>query len=312
MSDRLDEFVLGRVLGSGLTAVVREGRLEDGRTFALKIFKSEAVQGVFANMQNERFEFLAVSQIIHDRVVRYHDLRENRQLIKADGTTSIVHYVVQDLINGGELFDFIQANGGFPEEICKHFFVQMLLGLHAIHSSGFSHRDLKPENILLDLNNDIKIVDFGFCCPMEGKNGDGFSRTQLGTLQYMAPEIWDNQGYQAHCVDIFSLGVILFQMRTASSPFNSAEPADKYWNLLATYRSDKFWTAHCKMQGQDDYFNEEFKDLVTSMLMKDPAERLCISGIVGHPWLQGAATQDYVNQVFNERRAAMEQRALQN
>ena len=74
-------------------------------------------------------------------------------------------------------------------------------------------------------------------------------------------------------------------MRSACLPFNAAKPADKYWNLLATYRSDKFWTAHCKLVGRDDYYSEEFRDLVTCMLMKDPAERLCISGIVGHPWL---------------------------
>jgi len=93
------------------------------------------------------------------------------------------------MIAGGELFDYVANSGPFKEDICKYFFKQILQGVHYIHSRGFSHRDLKPENILLDKFYDVKIVDFGFACPLEGRDGSGVNRSQIGTPGYMAPEI---------------------------------------------------------------------------------------------------------------------------
>ena len=63
----------------------------------------------------------------------------------------------------------------------------MLMGVNYIHHKGFSHRDLKPENILLDKNYDVKIVDFGFACPLSGRDGSGTNRTLVGTLNFMTP-----------------------------------------------------------------------------------------------------------------------------
>jgi len=120
----------------------------------------------------------------------------------------------------------------------------MLLGIHYIHSRGFSHRDLKPENILLDKNYNIKIVDFGFACPLEGRDGSGINHSQIGTPGYMAPEIIQNQAYQGQVVDLFALAVILFIMRSGHPPFGRATEDDRYFQLLATNRSDLFWKAH--------------------------------------------------------------------
>ena len=103
-----------------------------------------------------------------------------------------VAYIAQEPVLGGELFDYIFNTGAFDEPICRYYFKQMLTGLHYIHSQGFAHRDLKPENILLDNKTyDIKIVDFGFATPLEGRDGSGFNRTAVGTPNYMAPEIWE-------------------------------------------------------------------------------------------------------------------------
>jgi serine/threonine protein kinase len=99
------------------------------------------------------------------------------------------------MISGGELFDYVANSGPFSEPICRYYFKQMLQGLHYIHSKGFSHRDLKPENILLDKMFDVKIVDFGFACPLEGRDGSGTNRSIIGTPGYMAPEILLKQAY---------------------------------------------------------------------------------------------------------------------
>lgn len=120
----------------------------------------------------------------------------------------------------------------------------MLQGIHYIHSRGFSHRDLKPENILLDKNYNVKLVDFGFACPLEGRDGSGVNRSQIGTPGYMAPEILSKLAYQGQVVDLFALGVILFIMKSGHPPFTQASEDDRYYQLIATNRSDLFWKAH--------------------------------------------------------------------
>jgi len=90
---------------------------------------------------------------------------------------------------GGELFDFIAISGSFKEPLARYYFKQFMEGLDYCHSKGVTHRDLKPENILLDSNYIIKIADFGFAAPIEGRDGKGYLKTKLGTMNYMAPEI---------------------------------------------------------------------------------------------------------------------------
>lgn len=85
-------------------------------------------------------------------------------------------------------------------------------GLDYCHRNGVAHRDLKPENLLLDTNYNIKIADFGFAAPVEGKDGSGYLTTGLGTPNYMAPEILLKQPYEARPVDLFAAAVILFIM----------------------------------------------------------------------------------------------------
>ena len=141
-------------------------------------------------------EVQATTQLDHKHVVKYFDFKESAVMTKSNGTQVEVAYIVQELIQGGELFDYVANSGPFSEKICKYYFKQVLQGIHYIHSMGFSHRDLKPENILLDKNYDIKIVDFGFACPLEGRDGTGTNRSQVGTPGYMAPEILSKQPYQ--------------------------------------------------------------------------------------------------------------------
>ena len=121
----------------------------------------------------------------------------------------------------------------------------MLQAVHYIHSKGFSHRDLKPENILLDSNYDLKLVDFGFACPLEGRDGPpGTNSTKIGTPGYMAPEIMSGKPYQGEVVDLFALGVILFITYAGVPPFTQANISDPFYKMIAANRSDLFWKAH--------------------------------------------------------------------
>lgn len=88
-------------------------------------------------------------------------------------------------MSGGELFDYVALeNGAFSEKICRHYFKQLLMGVHYLHSNGICHRDMKPENILLDEEYNCKIIDFGFATDLKGKDGSGFNDSRVGTPGY--------------------------------------------------------------------------------------------------------------------------------
>lgn len=235
-------------------------------------------------------------------------------MIKGSGQQVEVAYIAQEMIAGGELFDYVANSGPFKEDVCKFYFKQMLLGVHYIHSKGFSHRDLKPENILLDKMYDVKIVDFGFACPLEGRDGSGTNKSVIGTPGYMAPEILSRQPYQGQVVDLFALGVILFILYSGHPPFAMANEEDNYYKLLATNRSDLFWKAHSNPQRKPEgFYTDEFKDLLTCMLQFHPHQRLCIADIIGHPWLSsgGVASSDQVHEEFSRRHQINKDRANQ-
>lgn len=153
--------------------------------------------------------------------------------------------MVLELIKGGELFDFV-ALEYFDHKVCRFYFRQLLQVIHFSHAKGVSHRDLKPENIMLDEYFNVKVADFGFAAPVEGRTGTGFLLTKLGSKPYMAPELLaisknNRQPYQGHVVDLFALGIILFILYTGQPPFMLADPSDPLYKYFATDRTDLFW-----------------------------------------------------------------------
>jgi len=114
---------------------------------------------------------------------------QGKATYESKGKSKEVSYIALEIAQGGELFDFIACSGKFPEEIARYFFKQFLDGLSFIHQEGFTHRDLKPENLMLGSDFTLKIADFGFAGPVDGRDGSGMCNTNLGTLNYMAPEI---------------------------------------------------------------------------------------------------------------------------
>lgn len=234
-------------------------------------------------------------------MVRYTSFSEDSLETKPSGKAKKVAYIAMEPIQGGEFFDYIANSGRFEEKYCRHYFKQMLMGLNYIHSQGFSHRDLKPENILLDDKYNVKIIDFGFACPLEGRDGSGLNKSHVGTPGYMAPEILNKKAYQADSVDLFALGVILFIMYAGHPPFSMATTNDAYYRLLATQRADLFWKSH-QQNKPDGFFTEEFMDLITAMLQLAPQNRHCMSDIVAHPWMQGIyPSENEVQEEFSRR-----------
>ena len=181
----------------------------------------------------------------------------------------------------------------------------MLSGLFHIAQRGFSHRDLKPENILLDANYNIKIVDFGFACKLEGRDGTGVSRSCVGTPGYMGPEVLAKKPYQGHVADLFSLGVILFCLVLGYPPFEMATPKDTFYKHIYHNRADLFWKAHQRANPRFN-FSEGFKELMTCLLQADPVNRPSLVDIVGHPWLaQGPMATPEEARIELQRRHAV-------
>ena len=170
--------------------------------------------------------------------------------------------------------------------------------MHYCHERGISHRDLKPENILIDETGRIKISDFGlsvFCRKLQ--EGPNLMHTTCGTLNYIAPEIVKNTGYDGQLADIWACGVILYFMLTGRRPFDD----DSVHKLL-----DKIIVGDFKFpqpqtvlgiskqnssgggdsEAPRNKISEEAKDLVKRILNPNPRKRFTIEQIMMHPWMQ--------------------------
>lgn len=148
----IDEFTIGRTLGSGNLATVKLVTAQDGTSYAMKIFFFSNPEFNDMAFQLFRQEIETTGELNHRNVAKYYTFSNRAILTKNDGTTKEVAYILQEFVPGGELFDYVARTGPFSEEICRHYFKQILLGINYIHGKGFAHRDLKPNNILLDDN----------------------------------------------------------------------------------------------------------------------------------------------------------------
>lgn len=252
-------------------------------------------------------EVKAMADLSHENVIN--QIEYGTQVYKKPSKEKTVTYIVLELAVAGELFDFVAISGAFSEGLARYYFKQFMNGLDHCHQNGIAHRDLKPENLLLDSNYDLKIADFGFAAPIEGRDGSGNLHTKLGTLNYMAPEIHLKQPYTGKSVDLFAAAIILFISVAQHPPFTTAQPQDPFYRCVAANRADIFWRTHSKSKPNGEaYFSKDFKDLVQSMLQLDPAHRPSIAEINAHPWMQGSVpTREEVQQEFHGRNQLVKQ-----
>lgn len=213
-----------------------------------------------------------LTKLDHPNIVKLIEVGEGTQTHSKKGQKT-VKYIVLELIAGGELFDFIALGGALSEETARFYYGQILNGLNYMHSNGFVHRDLKPENIMLDKAFNVKIADFGFAAPAQGRDGSGMLETQLGTASYMAPEIHLGKQYDGKSIDLFASAIILFVGLTQRPPFSSAHPSDPHYQMIGSGKRenmDLFWQAHAEASGGEDIYSSDFKDLFERMMSYNP------------------------------------------
>ncbi|KAJ3302471.1 hypothetical protein HDV03_004959 [Kappamyces sp. JEL0829] len=286
-SDFLHHYFVGRELGKGAFAIVKEvTRKSDGKKFAAKIIDKSKAKDEEEAIQTE---IEVLKQLHHPHIVGLVELFQ----------TSKHYYLIMELATGGELFERILEKGYYTEKDAATLVKQLLLALIYIHDDvGIVHRDLKPENLLFENRSEhssLLLTDFGLSRILQ-KND--FLSTSCGTPHYVAPEILKESGH-SFPVDMWACGVITYVLLCGYTPFWGGEHNDM--NVL--YNSI--------MRGKFD-FEEEFwgvvsstaKDFICKLLVVDPARRLTAKQAYAHPWLLNDLKVDLLPNVrknFNAR-----------
>jgi serine/threonine protein kinase len=198
--------------------------------------------------------------------------------LKIGKTEDFVSFFIFELCSKGSLNQYINNYlGGFEEKYCKVIFYKIIQGIKVIHDNGICHRDIKMDNFLLDNEFNIKICDFGFSC-YNKKYLDEY----LGTRKYMAPEIVKGMAYDGIKADIFSLGILLFNLRTSKFIFDLNKV-----NGISLYdyikdKNEMIWKI-AESNGIKG-LSKEFKNLFLKMVSYEPNERPNINDILNDEW----------------------------
>ena len=143
------------------------------------------------------------------------------------------------------------------------------------------HRDIKPENLLIGLKGELKIADFGWSVHDSKLEAGSRRETLCGTLDYLPPEMLEQQTYDTN-VDIWSLGVLLYEFLVGVPPFEMEDQVETCRRIRAV-----------KLSIPPDV-PEGAKDLVLKLLVRDPSQRLSLKGVLSHPWVREMLDQENV------------------
>ena len=204
-----DSFTLLRLLGKGYYGkVYLAEKKNDGRLFAIKVIKKLDIikRNFIDNLKNERKIMLENDNPF---VVHLEYCFSNQSMI----------FFAMKFKQGGELYHHLRAHTRFPEQTVKFYACQIICGLIYLHNKGILYRDMKPENILLDEHGNASLADFGVSKYIET---DQMTFSYVGTPEYVAPEIIYQKGH-GKAVDVWCLGVLLYEMIYGLPPFYSKE-----------------------------------------------------------------------------------------
>lgn len=260
----LDELEFHRTIGVGSFGQVRLVTLKEnpmGRAFALKSLKKiELIRHRLVERAESEKDILLMMD--HPFIIRLLGTFQDQDYL----------YLALEYADGGDLFSRLEKENFLHEEHARFYTMEAALALEHLHSLGVAHRDFKPENILIDFKGHIKLADFG-----SAKIIEGYSFTQCGTPEYTAPEMILGQGHSLP-VDLWALGVALFEMVVGHSPFVGEDLLVIYQKILSV-----------QIASPEQALGADVAHLTTDLLQYDPASRYGFrhagaKDIKGHKW----------------------------
>jgi calcium-dependent protein kinase len=207
----------------------------------------------------------------HPNIIEFHETFADEQYV----------YLVMELCEGGEVLDRIAKSGPLPEREAAMFMKQVFLAVEYMHSRGICHRDLKAENFLLKAaepgeKSIVKLIDFGIARQF----APGVRmQTVAGTLSYQAPEVMN--GYYTNSCDLWSCGVIMYTLLVGFPPFYAQSDAA----IVKKIKAADFSFQHANWKRVSD----DAKELIRSLLDKDPQARCTATQALATSWIRDAA-----------------------
>ncbi|XP_041370529.1 serine/threonine-protein kinase ULK3-like [Gigantopelta aegis] len=261
---KLKEYIFTDKLGSGTYATVYKAYKKTGKrdVVAIKcVLKTSLNKPATENLLTE-IELL--KKLKHDNIVELKDFLWDEKYI----------YLIMEYCSGGDLSHFIRSRRTLPERIVKRFLQQIAQAMMYLWSFKVAHMDLKPQNILLtsSTNPTIKIADFGFAKHLF--EGDDL-HIMRGSPLYMAPEIICQTAYDAR-VDLWSIGVILYECLFGKAPFAS----ESFKELSVKLRDSRPVQLPYGVE-----ISDEARDLILRLLKRNPDERISFDEFFLHPFV---------------------------
>ncbi|XP_042148189.1 calcium/calmodulin-dependent protein kinase type II delta chain isoform X12 [Ixodes scapularis] len=264
-----DNYELKEELGKGAFSIVRRCvQKSTGLEFAAKIINTKKLSSRGEqDFQKLEREARICRKLNHPNIVRLHDS------IQEEG----YHYLIFDLVTGGELFEDIVAREYYSEADASHCIQQILESVNHCHMNNVVHRDLKPENLLLASKAKgaaVKLADFGLAIEVQGEQQAWYGFA--GTPGYLSPEVLKKDPY-GKPVDIWACGVILYILLVGYPPFWDEDQHRLYMQIKAG--------AYDYPSPEWDTVTPEAKNLINSMLTVNPAKRITAAEALKHPWI---------------------------
>ncbi|KAJ6731609.1 CBL-INTERACTING SERINE/THREONINE-PROTEIN KINASE 21-RELATED [Salix purpurea] len=243
--NNIGKYRLGRTIGEGTYAKVKLAvDSTNGRPVAIKIMDRKMVMQSDLKNQVQR-EIRTMKLLHHPSIVRIHEVIGTKTKI----------YMVMEYVPGGQLADKMSYAKKLSESEARKIFHQLIDAVDYCHNRGVYHRDIKPENLLLDSKGNLKVSDFGLCALHKTAS---MLTTTCGSPFYIAPELIARKSYEGAAADVWSCGVILFELLSGDLPFNER-------NLITLYK--KISTADYTYP---QWFTESQKKLISRILDPNP------------------------------------------